>query len=111
MISPKQRDKANTEFSRPLTLVEQRIPPSIQTRASNFAAHHWMMQANEVFLKVRTVVLWLEKLVSGVIWEAVEERAVFWSGTGQSGEADRQRKKFSTTHRCFLLERDDLCSS
>lgn len=65
--------------------MEQRIPPSVQTRASNFAAHHWMMQANEVLLKVRTVVLWLEKLVSGVIWEAVEERAVFWSGTGQSG--------------------------
>lgn len=50
-----------------------------------------MMQANEVLLKVRTVILWLEKLVSGVIWEAVEERAVFWSGTGQSGEADEEK--------------------
>lgn len=64
------------EFSRLLTLVEQGIPSSIQARASHFAANHWMMEANKVLLKVRTVILWLKQLVSGVIWETVEERAV-----------------------------------
>lgn len=67
------------KFSRSLTLVEQGILSSIQAWASHFAAHHWMMEANKVLLKVRTVILWLKKLVSGVIWETVEERAVFCS--------------------------------
>jgi len=38
-----------------------------------------MMEANKVLLKVRTVVLWLKKLVSGIVRETVEERAVFCS--------------------------------
>lgn len=78
------------EFSKPLTLVEEGIPSSIQARASHFASHHWMMEANKVLLKVRTVILWLKKLVSGVIWETVEERAVFCSGARQSGEAGKE---------------------
>lgn len=49
-----------------------------------------MMEANKVLLEVRTVILWLKKLVSGIIWETVEERAVFCSGAGQSGEAGKE---------------------
>lgn len=60
-------------------MVKQWISSRIQTRTSHFVAHHWMMQANEALLKVWTVILWLQKLVSGVIWETVQERAVFWS--------------------------------
>lgn len=53
--------------------MEQGIPSSIQAGASHFAAHHWMMETNKVLLKVRTVILRLKKLVSGVIWEIVKE--------------------------------------
>lgn len=81
--------------------MEHGVPPGFQAKASHLGSHHWAMEANELFLQVMAVIVRLEQLMSGITWEAVEERMFFLSGIGQPGR--KTGKDFQLRHYLQIL--------